>query len=69
MQRDWLSHSLGQMSEIHKTAGDFDGVSFTLCKLMFSVFSASAAVFQTMEETNQRGSEGEDVYGKSQAAP
>jgi len=36
---------------------------------MFSVFSAAAALFQTLEETNQGGSEGEDGHGKGQAAP
>lgn len=36
---------------------------------MFSVFSEAAAVFQAVEETNQGGAEGEDLYGKSQATP
>lgn len=37
--------------------------------LMISVFSAVAAIFQTMEESDQGGSEGEDNHGKSQETP
>lgn len=36
---------------------------------MISVFSAVAAIFQTMEESDQGGSEEEDNHGKSQETP